>query len=101
MSRLAAFTRAVKPLDESISGAKAAERLGYESIWLSQLPDARDAALVVAAYAQATERIKFGMGVLPIYPRHPTAIVQMAATLDEMTKGRFILGLGVSHKATV
>src|SRR5207302_2201821 len=61
----------------------------------------RDASLVVAAYAAATERIKFGMGVLPIYTRHPTAMVQMAATLDEMTRGRFILGLGVSHKVTV
>jgi F420-dependent oxidoreductase-like protein len=101
MSRLAAFNPAVRTLDESIARAKAAERLGYESVWLSQLPDARDASLVVAAYTAATERIKFGMGVLPIYTRHPTAMVQMAATLDEMTRGRFILGLGVSHKVTV
>ena len=101
MSRLAAFIPAVKTLDESVARVKAAERLGYESVWLSQLPDARDASLVVAGYAAATERIKFGMGVLPIYTRHPTAIVQMAATLDEMTTGRFILGLGVSHKVTV
>lgn len=101
MSRIAAFVPAVKTLNESVSRAKAAERLGYESIWLSQLPDARDAALVVAAYAAATERVKFGMGVLPIYIRHPTAMVQMAATLDEMSGGRFILGLGVSHKVTV
>lgn len=101
MSRLAAFNPAVKTLDESIARAKAAERLDYESVWLSQLPDARDASLVVAEYAAATERIKFGMGVLPIYTRHPTAMVQMAATLDEMTGGRFILGLGVSHKVTV
>jgi F420-dependent oxidoreductase-like protein len=101
MSRLAAFIPAVKTLDESIARAKAAEKLGYESVWLSQLPDARDAALVVAAYGAATERVKFGMGVLPIYTRHPTAMVQMAASLDEMTGGRFILGLGVSHKVTV
>jgi F420-dependent oxidoreductase-like protein len=101
MSRLAAFNPAVKTLDESIARAKAAERLGYESVWLSQLPDARDAALVIAAYAAATDRVKFGTGVLPIYTRHPTAAVQMAATLDEMSGGRFILGLGVSHKVTV
>lgn len=101
MSRLAAFIPAVKTLDESITRAKSAERLGYESVWLSQLPDARDAPLVVASYAAATERVKFGTGVLPIYTRHPTATLQMAATLDEMTKGRFILGLGVSHKVTV
>jgi F420-dependent oxidoreductase-like protein len=101
MARLAVFNSAVRTLDESVARTKVAERLGYESAWVSQLPDARDAALVLAAYAHATERIKFGTGVLPIYTRHPTATVQMAATLDEMTGGRFILGLGVSHKVTV
>src|ERR1700704_685701 len=101
VARLAAFNDAVKTLDESIARAQAAERLGYESVWVTQLPYARDAALVLAAYANATDRIKLGTGVLPIYTRHPTAMVQMAATLDELSGGRFILGLGVSHKVTV
>jgi len=80
---LAAFNPAVKTLDESIARAKAAERLGFESVWTTQMPDARDAALVLAAYAAATERIRLGTGVLPIYTRHPTAMAQMAATLDD------------------
>jgi len=99
--RLAAFNPAVKSLDESIARAQAAERLGYESIWTSQLPDARDASLVLAAYAAATKRVGLGTGVLPIYTRHPTAMAQMAATLDEISGGRFILGIGISHKVTV
>jgi len=99
--RLAAFNPAVKSLDESIARAQAAERLGYESIWTSQLPDARDASLVLAAYAAATKRVGLGIGVLPIYTRHPTAMAQMAATLDEISGGRFILGIGISHKVTV
>ncbi|GAC1510964.1 MAG: TIGR03564 family F420-dependent LLM class oxidoreductase [Candidatus Dormibacteraceae bacterium] len=99
--RLAAFNPAVKTLDESVARAVIAERLGLESVWASQLPDARDTALVLAAYARATERIGFGTGVLPIYTRHPTAMVQMAATLDELSGGRFILGIGISHKVTV
>ena len=101
MDRLAAFSPAVRTLDESVSRAQAAERLGYESVWTTQLPDARDASLVLAAYAAGTERIRFGTGVLPIYTRHPTAMAQMAATLDELSGGRFILGIGVSHKVTV
>lgn len=101
MPRLAAFSPAVKSLDESIARAQTAERLGYESIWTSQLPDARDASLVLAAYAAATKRVGLGTGVLPIYTRHPTAMAQMAATLDEMSGGRFILGIGISHKVTV
>jgi F420-dependent oxidoreductase-like protein len=99
--RIAAAIDAVKTLDESVSRIKIAERLGVESVWVTQLPNSRDAALVLAAYAHATPRLAFGTAVLPIYTRHPTAMVQMAATLDEMSGGRFILGLGVSHKVTV
>src|ERR1700730_17706659 len=101
MARLAVSIDAVKTLDDSVERGKFAERLGCESVWVTQLPNARDASLVIAAYAGATERVAFGTGVLPIYTRHPTAMVQMAATLDEMSGGRFILGIGVSHKATV
>jgi F420-dependent oxidoreductase-like protein len=101
MARLAAFNPAVKTLAESVARAKAAERLGYESVWTTQMPDARDAAVVLAAYAFETTRIKLGTGVLPIYTRHPTAMVQMAASLDELSGGRFILGIGISHKVTV
>jgi F420-dependent oxidoreductase-like protein len=92
---------AVRTLDESVHRAREAERLGYESVWVTQLPDARDAMLLLAAYAAATQWIRLGTGVLPIYTRHPTAMAQAAATLDEMSGGRVILGLGVSHKVTV
>ena len=101
MTRLAVFNPAVRTLDESVLRAKMAERLGFKSVWTTQLPDARDASLVLAAYANATERVTLGTGVLPIYTRHPTAMAQMAATLDEVSGGRFILGIGISHKVTV
>jgi F420-dependent oxidoreductase-like protein len=101
MDRLAAFSPAVRTLAESVDRARIVERYGYESLWTTQLPTARDASLVLAAYASATERVKIGTGVLPLYTRHPTAMVQMAATLDELSGGRFILGLGVSHRVTV
>ena len=101
VKRLAAFNPAVKTLEESVARAVAAERLGFESVWATQLPDARDAALLLAAYAHATTRVGLGTGVLPIYKRHPTAMVQMAASLDELSGGRFILGIGISHKVTV
>ena len=101
MDRVAVFNPAVRTLDESVARAVAAERLGFESEWTPQMPDARDAALVLAAYANHTKRIKLGTGVLPIYTRHPTAMAQMAATLDELSGGRFVLGVGISHKVTV
>jgi F420-dependent oxidoreductase-like protein len=95
------MVNAVRGLDESVARAKEAEKLGYESVWVTQLPDARDAAIVLAAYAAATQWVRLGTGVLPIYTRHPTAMAQMAASLDELSAGRFILGIGVSHKVTV
>ncbi|HUE67626.1 MAG TPA: LLM class flavin-dependent oxidoreductase [Candidatus Acidoferrum sp.] len=101
MDRIAAFSPAVRTLEESVNRARLVEKYGYESLWTTQLPTARDATLVLAAYASATQRVKLGTGVLPIYTRHPTAMVQMAATLDELSGGRFILGLGVSHRVTV
>jgi F420-dependent oxidoreductase-like protein len=88
-------------LDTAIERARLAEQLGLDSVWVNQLPGTRDAAVVLAAYANATSRIGLGTGVLPIYTRHPTAMAQMAATLDELSGNRFILGIGVSHRITV
>ena len=48
-----------------------------------------------------TERIRLGTGVVPIYTRTPAAMAQEAATIDELSGGRFTLGLGVSHRPVV
>lgn len=61
----------------------------------------RDSLTLLMAYAAATEKIKLGTGVLPIYSRTPVATAQQAATIDEYSGGRMILGLGVSHAVTV
>ena len=73
MARIAANNTAGRTLSDSVQRAQEAERLGYESVWVTQLPDARDAALVLAAYAAATKSVRLGTGVLPIYTRHPTS----------------------------
>jgi F420-dependent oxidoreductase-like protein len=101
MTRLAAAVAPGRSLEQAVERAKLAEQAGYESVWLSQLPNERDTALVIAAYAAATGRVGLGSFVFPIYTRHPTAMVQMAATLDELSGGRFRLGIGVSHRVTV
>ena len=61
----------------------------------------RDSLTVLAAYAAATEQIRLGTGVLPIYSRTPAATAQTAATIDELSGGRMVLGIGVSHRLTV
>jgi F420-dependent oxidoreductase-like protein len=99
--RLGVSFDAGRTLAPSIERARLADHLGYDSVWSSQLPPARDTPLVLAAYAEATEKIGLGTAVMPIYTRHPTAMAQMALTLDELSGGRFRLGIGVSHQVTV
>ena len=61
----------------------------------------RDSFVVLAAYAAATTRVGLGNGVVPIYPRHPVTMAQAASTLNEVSHGRFRLGIGVSHKSAM
>lgn len=100
MSRLAAFISPRRSIEEAVERVRLAESLGYHSAWIEQVA-ARDAVVVAAAYASSTSTIGIGTGVLPFYPRTPAVTAQTAATLDDLSKGRFILGLGPSHKVTV
>src|SRR5207302_5059488 len=61
----------------------------------------RESLTVLTAYAMATERIRLGTGVVPIYTRTPATMAQTAATMDELSGGRLTLGLGVSHRPVV
>jgi alkanesulfonate monooxygenase SsuD/methylene tetrahydromethanopterin reductase-like flavin-dependent oxidoreductase (luciferase family) len=61
----------------------------------------RESLTVLTAYALATERIRVGTGVVPIYTRTPATMAQTAATIDELSGGRLTLGLGVSHRLVV
>jgi F420-dependent oxidoreductase-like protein len=98
--RRAAFLNPGRDLAGGVDLARRAEALGYESVWVTH-GSGRDSFLVLAAYGAATTRLGLGNGVVPIYPRHPVAMAQAALTLSEMTGGRFTLGLGVSHRASM
>jgi F420-dependent oxidoreductase-like protein len=98
--RLAAYINPGADLAEASSLVRLAEQLDYESAWVTH-GLGRDSFLVLAAYGAATSRLGLGNGVVPIYPRHPVAMAQAALTLAEMTRGRFRLGIGVSHRASI
>ena len=53
------------------------------------------------AYASRSDRIVLGSGVMKIYSRTPVATAQSFATLDEVSRGRAICGLGASHRPVV
>jgi len=69
-------------------------------VWLSRVA-ARGPFQVVHRWAGSTEGIGFGTGITPIFLRHPALMAEEAATLDELSGGRFTLGIGTSHKITI
>ncbi len=77
--------------------AAAAERAGFTSLWLPQIPGDFDAFVAIALAAQATDRIELGTAVVPIQTRHPIAMAQEAMSVQAVAEGRFTLGIGVSH----
>ena len=87
-------------LDQAVERVRRAEQLGYDSVYVTHIAG-RDSLTVLMAYAAATERIRVGTGVLPMYSRTPVATAQQAATIDEFSGGRMVLGIGVSHQVTV
>jgi F420-dependent oxidoreductase-like protein len=77
--------------------AAAAERDGFTSIWVPQIPGDFDAFTAITLMGQATERIELGTAVLPIQTRHPIAMAQEVLSVQAVCEGRFTLGIGVSH----
>jgi alkanesulfonate monooxygenase SsuD/methylene tetrahydromethanopterin reductase-like flavin-dependent oxidoreductase (luciferase family) len=100
VSRLAAFISPGKRLDQALERVRLAEKLGYEAVFATQTT-LRDGLMTLASYAPVTSTIKLGTGVLPAFPRHPVALGIEAATIDEITGGRLILGVGPSHQLTM
>jgi alkanesulfonate monooxygenase SsuD/methylene tetrahydromethanopterin reductase-like flavin-dependent oxidoreductase (luciferase family) len=73
--------------------ATRAEYLGYEAFYLAE-GWGHDAGVLLAEVAVRTSRIRMGTGVLNVWGRSPATIAVLATTLDEVSGGRFTLGLG-------
>jgi len=87
-------------LDAVVERACRAEELGYDRVWLPETWG-RDAVTVLSTVAERTETIGIGTSVLPAYSRSPALLGQTAATLQELSDGRFRLGVGPSGPAVV
>src|SRR2546430_6329696 len=77
-----------------------AEALGYDSAWAAEAWGT-DAVSVLAWLGASTTRIKIGSAIMQIPGRTPANTAMTAATLDLMSEGRFILGLGTSGPQVV
>ena len=98
---------------EAVRVAKLAEDLGYESLWSGEhmaLPDPQvppshrvpkhrffDPVVAMAYLAANTTTIKLGLGILILPQRHPVQLAKEITSLDVLTDGRLILGVGVGY----
>lgn len=77
-----------------------AERLGYDSVWTAEAYGS-DALTPLAWWGSRTTRIKLGTSIVQISARTPAATAMAAITLDHLSGGRFVLGLGASGPQVV
>src|SRR5689334_5989825 len=75
--------------------AQTAEELGYDSIWAAEAYGS-DAATILAWLAAQTTKIKLGSGIFQIPARSAAMTAMTAATIDNLSGGRMLLGLGTS-----
>ncbi len=77
-----------------------AERLGFDSIWTAEAWGS-DAFTPLAWWGSRTERLRLGTGIVQLSARTPAATAMAAITLDHLSGGRFVLGLGASGPQVV
>lgn len=82
------------PLAQYVTLAQAAEAAGFDQFWVSHDLFLRSSPVVLTAVALATQRIEIGTCIVNPYTQHPAELAMLAATLDEVSGGRFNLGLG-------
>jgi 5,10-methylenetetrahydromethanopterin reductase len=82
------------PAERFIRMAALAEEVGFDQIWVSNDLFWQSATVLVAAAARVTSRIALGVGVFNPVSTHPAEIAMAASSLQEVSGGRFCLGLG-------
>ena len=94
---------ATRNWQEVLEGAEYAERTGWHGVWIMDhfMPNSdtiddpvNECLALIAAIAARTERVRVGSMVLGNTYRHPAVVANAAATIDQMSNGRFVLGIG-------
>jgi F420-dependent oxidoreductase-like protein len=89
-----------KPTPDVVAIAQEAERVGFDSVWVAE-SWGNDAFTYLTWLAAHTERVRLGTGVVQLAARTPAATAMAAMTIDHLSGGRMMLGLGVSGPQVV
>jgi len=92
--RIALYLQDKHPLQEELEFARYAEKKCFETVWHAESRLARDAITPLAAMAAVTEKIKLGSGVINNWTRNVALTAATFLSLDELSKGRCLLGIG-------
>ena len=88
------------PPSGALEGVLEADRLGFDSVWTAEAYGS-DALTPLAWWGSQTERIRLGTAIMQMSARPPAATAMAAITLDHLSGGRFILGIGASGPQVV
>jgi 5,10-methylenetetrahydromethanopterin reductase len=80
----------------AVGQARAAEHLGLGTVWIAERFGTKDVGVLASAIGQATSTVRVGSAITHFMTRHHIALASMAMTLQALTDGRFILGVGRS-----
>jgi len=87
-------------IDGLVARARDLEARGFHSLWMANALGL-DAIGIQTVLGRETSRIEVGTAVVPTWPRHPMALAQQALTAQAATGGRFVLGIGLSHRPII
>jgi len=87
-------------IDTLVARGQEVERRGFHALWMANI-FTLDAIFTLGVVGRETKRIELGTAVVPTYPRHPFAMAQEALTANQAARGRFALGIGLSHRLVI
>ncbi|BBX85761.1 LLM class F420-dependent oxidoreductase [Mycolicibacterium aubagnense] len=93
---LSGFT---SPVDDTVAYLAQLREEGFRRAWFAQMPYEPDLLTVLTVGLREVDGIEVGTGVLPIQNQHPMLLAQRALTISQMSGGRLLLGLGMTHQA--
>lgn len=88
-------------MHDSIAITQRAEELGYESVWFAEHNFSRDGVSICAAASAVTSRVRLGPCVVPVFTRSALLMATTFATLDELSNGRIVLGIGAGSQVLI